>query len=85
MAASVESGGGADLHSQVAHVCVTENGVWDSQTTKGLQNLLNKCHRAQDWEAAVAAARRGDFGRSMVRPRLLTVHTGRVRMIMLEC
>ena len=61
MADSVASGGGTDLHSHVNHVCVPETGVWDRETTKGLQNVLNKCHRAQDWEAALAAARRGEF------------------------
>ena len=67
VAAAVASGGG-DLHTEVEYVCVAETGVWDAQTTKGLQNLLNKCHRAQDWEAAVAAARRGELDR-LVRPR----------------
>ncbi len=79
MADSVASGGGTDLHSHVNHVCVAETGVWDSQTTKGLQNLLNRCHRAQDWEAALAAARVGGFV-PVVRFVAVEIHVGFVSM-----
>jgi len=42
------SGAGAD------GITVTENGEWDENTTKAVQNLVNKVEHYEDWDAAVA-------------------------------
>jgi hypothetical protein len=56
MASNVASGSPMARLEGDDWIIIKENGVWCRNTTKGLQNLLNRCHRAVDFEHAVQAA-----------------------------
>ena len=53
--ASVGSGSLAARDECLDRVYIRETGVWCAQTTRGLQNVLNKVHRGADFDEAVAA------------------------------
>jgi hypothetical protein len=68
-ASSSEQSSTSPLSSSAASIAVAasesqttielqESGVWDAATTRGLQHLFNKVHRADQFEAAVAYFRR---------------------------